>query len=133
MQHTGKRQKSCTAPRGIQSKVDCFIKDRLRHYFNPVARAGAFDCFMIKCKLIVKSQEQESNRPQAKAKTAQAATQPPAPQRLISVSRKSSVMLPVKLIKSKRHECLIISTISTIYLPLRRTYRRLPARSAYNL
>lgn len=128
MQHTGKRQKSCTAPRGIQSKVDCFIKDRLRHYFNPVARAGAFDCFMIKCKLIVKSQERET-----KAKTAQAATQPPAPQRLISVSRKSSVMLPVRLIKSKRPECLIISTISTIYLPLRRTYRRLPARSAYNL
>lgn len=60
MQHTGKRQKSCTAPRGIQSKVDCFIKDRLRHYFNPVARAGAFDCFMIKCKLIVKSQERET-------------------------------------------------------------------------
>ena len=127
MQHTGKRQKSCTAPRGIQSKVDCFIKDRLRHYFNPVARAGAFDCFMIKCKLIVKSQERET-----KARTARLSP-PAAPQRLISVSRKSSVMLPVRLIKSKRPECLIISTISTIYLPLRRTYRRLPARSAYNL
>ena len=71
MQHTGKRQKSCTAPRGIQSKVDCFIKDRLRHYFNPVARAGAFDCFMIKCKLIVKSQERET-----KARTARLS--PPA-------------------------------------------------------
>ena len=127
MQHTGKRQKSCTAPRGIQSKVDCFIKDRLRHYFNPVARAGAFDCFMIKCKLIVKSQERET-----KAKTTRLSP-PAAPQRLISVSRKSFVMLPVRLIKSKRPECLIISTISTIYLPLRRTYRRLPARSAYNL
>ena len=76
MQHTGKRQKSCTAPRGIQSKVDCFIKDRLRHYFNPVARAGAFDCFMIKCKLIVKSQERET-----KAKTAQL-----SPQRRLSAS-----------------------------------------------
>lgn len=127
MQHTGKRQKSCTAPRGIQSKVDCFIKDRLRHYFNPVARAGAFDCFMIKCKLIVKSQERET-----KARTARLSP-PAAPQRLISVSKKSFVMLPVRLIKSKRPECLIISTISTIYLPLRRTYRRLPARSAYNL
>lgn len=76
MQHTGKRQKSCTAPRGIQSKVDCFIKDRLRHYFNPVARAGAFDCFMIKCKLIVKSQERET-----KAKTARL-----SPQRRLSAS-----------------------------------------------
>lgn len=77
MQHTGKRQKSCTAPRGIQSKVDCFIKDRLRHYFNPVARAGAFDCFMIKCKLIVKSQERET-----KART----TQLSPPQRRLSAS-----------------------------------------------
>lgn len=128
MQHTGKRQSRAPRPEAYSQKlIVLFIKDRLRHYFNPVARAGAFDCFMIKCKLIVKSQERET-----KARTTRLSP-PAAPQRLISVSRKSFVMLPVRLIKSKRPECLIISTISTIYLPLRRTYRRLPARSAYNL
>lgn len=136
MQHTGKRQSRAPRPEAYSQKLIVLLKIACAIISTPwhgrERLIVLYDKVQIDCQKS-RAREQESKRPQAKARTAQAATQPPAPQRLISVSRKSFVMLPVRLIKSKRPECLIISTISTIYLPLRRTYRRLPARSAYNL
>lgn len=135
-QHTGKRQSRAPRPEAYSQKLIVLLKIACAIISTPwhgrERLIVLYDKVQIDCQKS-RAREQESKRPQTKAQTAQAATQPPAPQRLISVSRKSSVMLPVRLIKSKRPECLIISTISTIYLPLRRTYRRLPARSAYNL
>ena len=135
MQHTGKRQSRAPRPEAYSQKLIVLLKIACAIISTPwhgrERLIVLYDKVQIDCQKS-RAREQESERPQTKARTAQAAP-PPAPQRLISVSRKSFVMLPVRLIKSKRPECLIISTISTIYLPLRRTYRRLPARSAYNL
>lgn len=121
MQHTGKRQSRAPRPEAYSQKLIVLLKIACAIISTPwhgrERLIVLYDKVQIDCQKS-RARDQSQNSP---------------PQRLISVSRKSSVMLPVRLIKSKRPECLIISTISTIYLPLRRTYRRLPARSAYNL
>lgn len=124
MQHTGKRQSRAPRPEAYSQKLIVLLK---------IACAIISTPWHGRERLIVLYDKVQIDCQKSRARGQNSPAHPPAPQRLISVSRKSFVMLPVRLIKSKRPECLIISTISTIYLPLRRTYRRLPARSAYNL
>lgn len=136
MQHTGKRQSRAPRPEAYSQKLIVLLKIACAIISTPwhgrERLIVLYDKVQIDCQKS-RAREQRARGPNPKPEQPKLPPSPPAPQRLISVSRKSSVMLPVRLIKSKRPECLIISTISTIYLPLRRTYRRLPARSAYNL
>lgn len=136
MQHTGKRQSRAPRPEAYSQKLIVLLKIACAIISTPwhgrERLIVLYDKVQIDCQKS-RAREQRARGPKPKPEQPKLPPGPSAPQRLISVSRKSFVMLPVRLIKSKRPECLIISTISTIYLPLRRTYRRLPARSAYNL
>lgn len=131
MQHTGKRQSRAPRPEAYSQKLIVLLKIACAIISTPWH--GRERLIVLYDKVQIDCQKSRAREQEAPSQSQNSPSCHPAPQRLISVSRKSFVMLPVRLIKSKRPECLIISTISTIYLPLRRTYRRLPARSAYNL